>query len=217
MTLHCIHGDATALCEFPQSSLALDRFGARLRATIPEGNDVKKNQYVTRMFKEHTRALRAYLSRVYRSEDDIADTIQEVFLRVLRLDDPYKLDLNTRGYLLRVARNLVRDKVRRDRCRHLSAHEPFITDDLVCDQPSPETHTSRGQGVRAITSALATADARVGEVLALSCVDDLTHSEIAARLGVTTRTVERYMQRARQHCHLNLTPRIFKAMAQSVA
>jgi len=59
-------------------------------------------------------------------------------------------------------------------------------------------HWRRAMGQ--IVQQLEHAGARTAKVVEMSCLQDLTHPEIADRLGVTTRTVERCMQRARQVC-----------------
>jgi DNA-directed RNA polymerase specialized sigma24 family protein len=61
-----------------------------------------------------------------------------------------------------------------------------------------QVHWRRAMGQ--IVQRLQDAGSRTAQVVELSCLHDMTHPEIAHRLGVTTRTVERCMQRARQVC-----------------
>ena len=77
-----------------------------------------------------------------------------------------------------------------------------IDDELELESrtPSIESQVHWQRAMRQIAQRLYAAGPRVSRVVEMSCLDDLTHPEIAVRLGVTTRTVERCMQRAREVC-----------------
>ena len=66
--------------------------------------------------------------------------------------------------------------------------------------PSVEAQVHWRFALRNVVQRLEGAGPRVAQVVELSCLTDLTHPEIAHRLGVTTRTIERSMQRARAVC-----------------
>jgi RNA polymerase sigma-70 factor (ECF subfamily) len=144
--------------------------------------------------------LRSFLARLLRNEDDVADTVQEVFLRIAQLPDPSRLDLNPRAYLFRTAERLVIDRARRDTFRRAHLHGPLEDTDIAEASPSVESQVHWRRAMGQIVRQLQDAGTRTAHVVELSCIDGLTHSEIAQLLSVTTRTVERCMQRARQVC-----------------
>ena len=72
--------------------------------------------------------------------------------------------------------------------------------DVAQPGPSVESQVHWRRAMKKIVGCLRAAGPRTAQVVELSCLHDLTHPEIADRLGVTTRTVERCMQRARQVC-----------------
>ena len=54
--------------------------------------------------------------------------------------------------------------------------------------------------VEQITLAVSSAGTRVATVVTKSCDEGMTHEEIATELGVTVRTIERDMRKARDKC-----------------
>jgi RNA polymerase sigma-70 factor (ECF subfamily) len=112
-------GDATPAAKAPE-----------LRGLDEPSRAAERARYIAEAFAAHHRPLRSFLSRLLRNEDDIADTVQEVFLRIAQLPDPSKLDLNPRAYLFRTAERLVIDRVRRDTFRQAHLHGPL-------DDPAP--------------------------------------------------------------------------------
>jgi RNA polymerase sigma-70 factor (ECF subfamily) len=171
-----------------------------LRGLDQPNRAAERSRYIAETFAAHHRPLRSFLARLLRNDDDIADTVQEVFLRIAQLPDPSKLDLNPRAYLFRTAERLVIDRVRRDTFRQAHLHGPL--DDVDVEQPSPsvESQVHWRRAMKQIVQRLQDAGTRTAQVVELSYIHDLTHPEIADRLGVTTRTVERCMQRARAAC-----------------
>jgi len=162
----------------------------------------ERAHYLAEVFAAHHRALRTFVARMLRNEDDIADTVQDVFLRIAQLPDPSRLDLNPRAYLFRVAERLVIDRVRREQFRQVQHHEPLDDEsEYALVEPPVEQRVHWQRVMQQVVARLAHAGPRVARVVEMSCMDDLTHPEIAHRLGVTTRTVERCMQRAREVCH----------------
>ena len=161
----------------------------------------ERAHYLAEVFASHHRALRAFVARMLRNEDDVADTVQDVFLRIAQLPDPSRLDLNPRAYLFRIAERLVIDRVRREQFRQVQHHEPLDDEaEFALVEPSVEQRVHWQHVMQQVVARLAHAGPRVARVVEMSCLDDLTHPEIADRLGVTTRTVERCMQRAREVC-----------------
>ncbi len=164
------------------------------------GRAAERASYIAELFANHHRALRSFLTRFLRNEDDIADTVQEVFVRITQMPDPSRLDLNPRAFLFRTAERLVIDRVRRDNFRRASQHDPLDGIELAEPGASLESQVHWRLALAQIAHRLQDAGPRVAQVVELSCLHDLTHPQIARRLGVTTRTVERCMQRARAVC-----------------
>ena len=179
--------------------------GVSLRGLDRPDRAAERSAYIAEVYAAHERALRSFLSRFLRNDDDIADTIQDVFTRVAHLTDPSKLDLNPRAYLFRIAKHLVVDRIRHNKSHLFELHGSIDDIDLECPAPAVDDQVHWRQALTEIVARLAIAGPRVAHVVELSCLHDLTHPEIARQLGVTTRTVERCMQRARFACEALFT------------
>lgn len=161
--------------------------------------------YITKLYAAHERALRSFLSRFLRNDDDVADTIQDVFARIAHLADPSKVELNPRAYLFRIAEHLVVDRVRRNKSHLTDKHDSIDDVEIETSAPSVDDQVHWRRALGEIAVRLNSASPRVARVVELSCLHDFTHPEIAKQLGVTTRTVERCMQRARHVCEDYIT------------
>jgi RNA polymerase sigma-70 factor (ECF subfamily) len=172
----------------------------------PRRDDAARHRFIVELYAAHARVVRSYIAGTLRAADDVDDVLQDLFLRIIRLEDPFRLQENPRGYLFKAARNLVRDRARHARYCRAEFHEDIEALTLETDQPSPEHEAARKSDMAQLMAVLAP-DERARRVVVLSVVEDLTYPEIAERLRVTTRTIERCMQRVRQVCQPHLDPR----------
>ncbi|MFM8345915.1 MAG: RNA polymerase sigma factor, partial [Betaproteobacteria bacterium] len=90
----------------------------------------ERARYLAEVFADHHRALRSFLGRFLRNDDDIADTVQDVFVRIAQIPDPSKLDQNPRAYLFRTAERLVIDRVRSEQFRQVHLHDPLLDQEI---------------------------------------------------------------------------------------
>ena len=67
-------------------------------------------------FRAHATELRSFLHRQLRNPETAADLAQETYLRLLR-QPPRKPVLNLRGFIFKIARNLVIDHARSSQTR----------------------------------------------------------------------------------------------------
>jgi RNA polymerase sigma-70 factor (ECF subfamily) len=159
-----------------------------------------RQAFVSKLYRDYAPLLRAFMIRHKQSEEDANDIIHDVFARVVRMQDPRCMEDNPKAYLLKAVINMMRDRHRQGCYRQTHLHDPLDDHDMVTRDPSPESQVQWRQALKIVATALKTAGPAVPQVVAMSCLSDATYPEIAQRLGVTPRTVERYMQRARHAC-----------------
>lgn len=163
------------------------------------GADIPASHGLRQIYDNHDRPLRAFLSRLLPSEDEISDVAQEVYLRVLRLDSLSRLEPNPRAYILQIAKNLVRDRYRRQKVR--GPETPIAGTDaggieIISEAPSPEETLDWQQRVAHVKACIADMDADVRRAFLLSRIRNMTYPDIAAEMGISARTVRRYVAEA---------------------
>lgn len=148
---------------------------------------------LTAWFRQWGTDLRNFLvARRLAHRSDIDDIAQEVFLRLLRYDREELVE-HPKAYLFRMASNLAAEWALRARSRR--PHESRWLADLST-QDLPHELAVQASVQREIERALNTLSPRQRHVLKLHIEENLSVSEIAARLGCTARIVKRELTRS---------------------
>jgi RNA polymerase sigma factor (sigma-70 family) len=158
--------------------------------------------FVRELFLTLAGPLRTYLRGVLRHDSDAEDVLQEAYARLLGKTDLEQRDNRARAYLFRIATNLAFDRLRRRRTRGIE--QPMEMEDLPSREPTPDRLLDLEQGRAIVRRAVLGMDARTRQVFVLRAHEHLSYDEIARRLGVGKRTVERAMRDALDHCQREL-------------
>lgn len=143
----------------------------------------------------HEAALTHYLRRCWPARDELADLRQEVYVRVYEAGGKVLPD-NARAFLFATARHLVADRLRRARVVSIETMGDFESLSVqMVDGQSPEQWCGGRQVLRRLADAFDTLPARCREVVWLRRVEDLSQKEVAARLGISGKTVEKHLAR----------------------
>lgn len=140
---------------------------------------------IERLYDKHAHPLFAFLLNYTRDENDTRDVLQEVFLRIAR-EPGLLLDVrNERAFLIRLARNLAIDVVRRRGARE--RRENFTAEQLSIFAPSndPDEEIFRA----GLSSALSTLPEEQRSVVYLKHWEEMTFEEIADALEISANTV----------------------------
>jgi RNA polymerase sigma factor (sigma-70 family) len=153
-------------------------------------------------------ALLERLSRRLGSTARAADALQDTWLRVGQVATlPEVRDPD--AFLLQIAANVAADQSRREQRRRL---EPLEIEALLAipdAAPAPDAVLEGRAELARLQEALAAMPARRRRILTAARLEGLPHAEIAARLGISVRTVAYEIERALDHCsvHLERKPR----------
>lgn len=151
----------------------------------------------------HRSDLHHFLLRRLRNEQDARDVAQSAYARMLASISRGEVD-NARAFLFRTAANLAIDLLRyRERTRQVIESAGIIgsTDSA---EPTPEENASHQARLRQLTVVLDMLSPKCRTAFLLHRFDGLTYPAIAARLGVSTSMVKKYVRNAHVHCHKHL-------------
>lgn len=147
------------------------------------------------LYAEHFDGIYSYARMTLRDSHRAEDVTQEVFTRLLRGIDRYRIRPGTpfRAWLYRIARNAVIDDLRR---RSSTAFDPADLDGLRemrrTWQPPPPVRWLDGSEISILVRGLPAAQR---EVITLRYLLDLTVEEIADIIGRTPKAVRRLHER----------------------
>ncbi|MBS7778336.1 sigma-70 family RNA polymerase sigma factor [Acidovorax sp. CCYZU-2555] len=159
------------------------------------------------MFERYYRELLNFLARSVRDRDTAADLVQESYARVLAAQQSGQTVQDPRALLYRTARNLVIDQHRRAETR-AEISETVLGDDkegAFDGLPGPrslepDTILASREGLAAVVAAIDQLPPRCREAFILYRFDGLSYAEIAAQMGISTRTVEMQLRIAMEAC-----------------
>lgn len=160
--------------------------------------DFPKNLVET-LFARHRDALQAFFYRRIRAKGDAADLAQEVYLRMLRVNDTDAIR-NPEAYLYTVARNLLRENAVADR-RQAGGTQVEESDALQFAQwPGFDAPLDTNRRIERLREVLRQLPPKCCAAVVLQYRYELSYQEIADRLEVSPHMVKKYLAQALRHC-----------------
>lgn len=147
------------------------------------------------LYRNHRSRLRALIARRCGGGADGEDVVHEAFARLLAAYGGQRLE-NPLGLLYRIAVNLVRDTVRSDKYRRSQLEGFPEVPCCAATPPDPEQALASRYRLRQLRDAIRDMPPRCREVFLLHKLEGLSHSEVAATLGISRNMVEKHMIRA---------------------
>ena len=155
-------------------------------------------QWFTAELAPHEPALRAYLHGLA-SPADVDDLVQETYARLLRARERGPIH-SPRGLLFATARNAARDLFRRRATAPIFPIAESEVSRVFDSAPGVAETVSRRQETDLLAAAIAELPPRCREILVLRKFENLSHREIAGRLGIAEHTVEAQLTKALHRC-----------------
>lgn len=169
----------------PQDSVFRDDLVARVRAGDAEAFAV--------LFKGHYRAMCALAFRYVQSWEEAEDVVETIWVKIWERREEWTVHGTPGEYLFTAVRNQAINRLRHDRIRQRAAERllneawraPTGSDAAPADEQLAATELEA-----AITSAIAALPPRCREAFLLHRQHGRSYAEIAAVMGISTRTVE---------------------------
>ncbi|TBU92179.1 RNA polymerase subunit sigma [Stutzerimonas kirkiae] len=157
------------------------------------------HSHLDQLYREHHAWLYGWLRRRLCKREDAADMAQDTFLGVLRSGQAEQLR-EPRAYLQTLAKRMLWDFWRRQELeRNYLAALAELPETCA---PSEEELALLSEAILLLDQLLGDLPDKVRHAFLLNRLEGMTHPQIAAHLGVSLSTVERWIRQALVHCYL---------------
>ncbi|MFT5085501.1 MAG: RNA polymerase sigma factor (sigma-70 family) [Lentisphaeria bacterium] len=167
---------------------------------------IENKSELEELFQTHGPSLIRFLSRKMRSPQDAEDIAQNAFIRIQRITRMGKLD-NLKAYLYQTASNLAIDQLRREKLhsnyvnketsKQMAYGDPSSS---TADHCTPDRQLAAQRQLKAIHKALDSLPIKCRQAFLLHRNKGLSYSEIAAEMGVSVSSVEKYILQSLKTC-----------------
>ena len=140
------------------------------------------------------RALTAFFVRRVNNRAEAQDLTQEVFVRIAR--HPQAGSPLADAYVFRIAANLLRDKVRREKVRSIYREKRALDDYLDVDPLDPHRIAAGREDLNIVARAIAELPEKTRRIFTLYRLENVDKRMIAESFGLSVRMVEIHVQRA---------------------
>lgn len=140
----------------------------------------------------HEEALLHFLARAWPQRDEVHDLRQEIYVRVYEAAGK-ALPTQPKAFLFATARHLLTDRIRRGKVVSIEPVGDFERLLVLVDDVSPERWCGGRQVLKRLSDAFDRLPDRCREVVWLRRVEHLSQREVAARLGISEKTVEKHI------------------------
>jgi RNA polymerase sigma-70 factor (ECF subfamily) len=147
-------------------------------------------------------------------EQDIDDIVQETFLRAYE-SERSQVIRSPKSFLFRVARNIALNEI----ARKANSLTDLVGDpdalNVIDNRPSAEQQLEIRRRFDALNAVVGALPPRCRRVLVMRKVFGLSHKEIARRMDISVRTVEKHLTKALQRCQESRRQELAAAGAQA--
>jgi RNA polymerase sigma factor (sigma-70 family) len=133
-------------------------------------------------------ALTQFLQHNWRVQANVADMVQDVYVRVFEAARK-ELPESTAAFVFATARHLLIDRVRHEKIIPLEAGENLEALNVAAEAPGADDQVIAREELRRVQAALDELQPRSREAFVLHHVEGRSRREIAARMGISEKTV----------------------------
>jgi RNA polymerase sigma-70 factor (ECF subfamily) len=157
-----------------------------------------RTEIFTKLFAESRQALHRYIQRFVGSSETAKEIVQEAFLRTYRQRESVT---TLRAFLFSTARNLAANEYRHRRIMERGAVGHLGDSRVKTEHESLETEVLRDERNRLIQEAVDRLPPQCRAAFALRVFHECSYKEVADRLGISAKTVEKHIARGLRETH----------------
>jgi RNA polymerase sigma factor (sigma-70 family) len=152
---------------------------------------------IEKLFREHNRALVAFLQCRLNSYSDAQEVAQEAYLRVLTMENREDID-SLRSYLFKIAGNLAIDRLRKRKVR--SDFAAAQSSDEPVGESTPVHHAMAVEQVAGLRRALRELPAKASQAFVMHVIEGRDFGAVAQTMNLSERMVRYHVANALAHC-----------------
>ncbi len=167
----------------------------RKGANVDDINSRDNIENVETAYMNSVVELKRYIARMLPNSHhtaEVDDIAQEVFLRAYAAKKKQKLEFG-RAYLYKIARHLSLNVSRKRKRSVECVVEDFVRDGVADNMCGQAEQLFQRDKLKALNEAMALLPAKCREVFVLRHFEQMSHKEIAAKLEISTSTVEKHI------------------------
>ncbi|MDT8399813.1 MAG: RNA polymerase sigma factor [Pseudomonadales bacterium] len=165
---------------------------------------------VTSTFFAVERHLKSYLTRFFIRPQDIEDTVQETFLRAYESEQKTNIH-SPKSFLFKIAKNLALSELSR-KCNSMTVAIDDMDDTEVLEEGKTLVDDLQvNQMLNSLAGVIGALPPKCQKVIVMRKVYGFSHKEIAKRLDISVKTVERHLTKALERCQNSLASNAGKA------
>lgn len=157
-----------------------------------------RNELFERLFSESRHALRRYVRRFVRSRETAEEIVQEAYLRTYEHAGPLHTPA---AYLFTTARNLALKNLRHDRIAKTDSMGNIDDSRVITHGGSLEVGLLADERTRLLADAIGRLPSQCRAAFALRVFHAYSYREIAQKLGISAKTVEKHIARGLRETH----------------
>ena len=157
------------------------------------------------IFERYYRLMFGVCMRYVSDKDAVQDVVQEGFLKIFTNIEGYTSKGSFEGWMRRIMVNTSIDAIRRRKATGLVLGENKSFEDVVDDGVEDDNDDEYSFTVKDVQSAMAKLSPMYRAVFNLYVFDNLTHQEIALKLGINFGTSKSNLAKARRNLRKILT------------
>jgi len=143
----------------------------------------------------HESILVRFIARLWPRRHEIVDIRQEAYVRVYEAAQTER-PKTPKAFLFATTRHLIADRVRRERIVSIRAGGDTDFLNVLIEEFSPERRVSAHQEMARLARAFDRLPSQCREVLWLRRVKELNQKEVAQRMGLSEKTIEKHLRTA---------------------
>ena len=154
-----------------------------------------RDSALTRLVRTYDRALGRFFERRVQSKADVPDLVQEVFLRLSRMEDPNAIE-KPEHFLFVTAANVLRDRARHDGAQRRAAGEETMILDAEGSDFLPDRVLESKQAAELLAAALRQLPERTRDIFVLRVLEGMKMADVARAFSISTRAAEKHQAKA---------------------